>query len=293
MPGGSIRTAAAAPVVATPIATKLAVAGLDPLAVGLLRTLLAGLLAVPLLASARLAPPSAPAGRALLAVSALGGYVLFPVLFSLGLGLTSAVHGALILALLPIFTGLTAAALERRWPAGRWWLGAGLAAAGTVWLVAGRFGLVGPGASLTGDLLVIASALAASTGYVAGARAARGAGTWAVTFWGLALGGLVLLPVLPLVLEAEDLLQADGGVWLSLLYLAGVSSILAYAAWYWALGQGDMGRIGAIQFAQPVVGLVLAALVLGEALTWPLLLAGAVIIGGVALAQGGARPVKT
>ncbi len=214
MSGGSVQTAAEAPAGrrravlgaallavtfwgATPIATKLAVSGLDPLAVGLLRTLLAGLLAVPLLAAARLAPPKAPAGRALLAVSALGGFVLFPLLFSLGLGLTSAVHGALILAVLPIFTGLIAATLERRWPRARWWLGAGLAAAGTVWLVAGRFGFEAPDASLTGDLLVIASALAASAGYVAGARAARGAGTWAVTFWGLALGGLVLLPALP------------------------------------------------------------------------------------------------
>jgi len=34
---------------ATPIATKRAVTGLDPLAVGLLRTLLAGILAAPLL----------------------------------------------------------------------------------------------------------------------------------------------------------------------------------------------------------------------------------------------------
>jgi drug/metabolite transporter (DMT)-like permease len=278
---------------ATPIATKLAVAGLDPLVVGLLRTLLAGLLAVPLLAGVRLAPPGTPAGRALLAVSALGGFVLFPLLFSLGLGRTSAAHGALILAILPITTGLLAAALERRWPGARWWLGAGLAAAGTVWLVVGRFGLAGPGASLTGDLLVIASALAASTGYVAGARAAREAGTWAVTFWGLALGGLVLLPVLPFAVGPATLVRAGAGVWLSLLYLAGVSSILAYAAWYWALGQGDMGRTGLIQFAQPVIGLVLAAAVLGEALTWPLVLAAAVIIGGVALAQGGARPTKS
>ncbi len=271
---------------ATPVATKLAVSGFDPLAVGLLRTLLAGLLAVPLLALARLAPPKAPAGRALLAVSALGGFVLFPLLFSLGLGRTSAAHGALILAVLPIFTGLIAAALERRRPRARWWLGAGLAIAGTVWLIAGRFGLAGPGASLSGDLLVMASALAASTGYVAGARAARDTGTWAVTFWGLALGGLALLPVLPFVVAPAELVQAEASVWLSLLYLAGVASILAYAAWYWALGQGDIARTGLIQFAQPVVGLVLAALILREALTWPLLLAAFVIIGGVALAQG-------
>ncbi len=277
---------------ATPIATKLAVAGLDPLAVGMLRTLLAGLLAVPLLALLRLAPPRTPAGRALLAVSALGGFVLFPLLFSLGLGLTSAAHGALILALLPITTGLLAAALERRWPGARWWLGAGLAAAGAVWLVGGRFGFAGPGASLTGDLLVFASALAASGGYVAGARVVREAGTWSVTFWGLALGGLVLLPVLPFAVGPAELVQAGAGVWLSLLYLAGGSSILAYAAWYWALGQGDIRRTGMIQFAQPVISLILAAAVLGEAVTWPLVLAAAVIIGGVALARSGARRTK-
>jgi drug/metabolite transporter (DMT)-like permease len=212
--------------------------------------------------------------------------VLFPLLFSLGLGLTTAAHGALILAVLPITTGLIAAGLERRWPGSRWWLGAGLAATGTVWLVAGRFGLAEPGASLTGDLLVMASALTASTGYVAGARAARDAGTWAVTCWGLVLGGLVLLPVLPFAVVPAALIRAETGVWLSLVYLAGVSSILAYAAWYWALGQGDIGRTGLIQFARPVIGLVLAAAVLGEAPTWPLLLAAALIIGG-------ARPTKS
>ncbi len=276
----------------TPIATKLAVAGLDPLAVGLLRTLLAGLLVVPLLALSRLAPPRTLTGRALLAVSALGGFVLFPLLFSLGLGLTSAAHGALILALLPIFTGLLAAALERRWPGARWWLGAGVAAAGTVWLVGGRFDLSDSGADLTGDLLVTASALAASGGYVAGAKVAREAGTWSVTFWGLAFGGLVLLPVLPFVVGPVELVRAEAGVWFSLLYLACGSSILAYAAWYWALGKGDIGRTGLIQFAQPVISLILAAAVLGEAVTWPLVLAAAVIIGGVALARSGARPAK-
>ena len=107
------------------------------------------------------------------------------------------------------------------------------------------------------------------------------------------LGGLVLLPVLPLAISPSQLVGAEAGVWLSLLYLAGGSSILAYAAWYWALAQGDMGRTGLIQFAQPVIGLVLAAAVLGEAVTWPLVLSAAVIIGGVALARGGARPAQS
>ena len=278
---------------ATPIATKLAVAGLDPLAVGLLRTLLAGILVAPLVLAGRLAPPRSAAGRGYLAISALGGFVLFPVLFSLGLGLTSAAHGAVILAILPVLTGLIAAAVERRRPRPRWWLGALLAFGGTLFLIAARFGPSGAEASLIGDLLVLASALAAAAGYVAGARVAREAGTWSATFWGLLLGGLVLLPLLPLVITPGDLTAAPASIWLSLLYLSAVSSILAYAAWYWALGQGDIARTGLIQFLQPVVGLVLAAVMLGELLSWPLLLATALILGGVLLAQGGARPQAT
>ena len=270
---------------ATPIATKLAVAGLDPLAVGLLRTLLAGFLALPVILFGRLALPRDWATRGLIAVSALGGFVVFPLLFSLGLGLTSAAHGALILAVLPVLTGLIAAVLDRRLPRPRWWLGAGLAAVGTVLLVGLRFGLAAAGTSLAGDLLVLASALAASTGYVTGAKAARLAGTWAVTFWGILLGGLVLLPLLPFALAPAELGRAGAVAWASLLYLAGVSSILAYAAWYWALGQGDIARTGLIQFFQPVIGLLLAVVLLGEALTWPLALSAAVILGGVALAQ--------
>ncbi len=78
--------------------TKLAVAGIDPLAVGLLRTLLGAVVAVPLIVLGRLRPPASRRGRSYLAVSALGGFVVFPLLFSLGLGRTSAGHGALLLA---------------------------------------------------------------------------------------------------------------------------------------------------------------------------------------------------
>ncbi len=104
---------------ATPMATKVAVAGLDPLAVGVLRTLLAGLVALPLIIFGRVAPPRSRSGRIHLAVSALGGFVVFPLLFSFGLQLTSAGHGALLLGILPVLTGLIAALLERRLPGGR------------------------------------------------------------------------------------------------------------------------------------------------------------------------------
>ena len=54
---------------ATPLATKVAVAELDPLAVGLLRTLLAGAVALPLIVFGRVAPPRSGRGRADLVVA--------------------------------------------------------------------------------------------------------------------------------------------------------------------------------------------------------------------------------
>ena len=67
--------------------------------------------------------------------------------------------------------------------------------------------------------------------------------------------------------------------------LAVLSSIVGYAAWYWTLAQGNIGRTGMIRFAQPLIGLPLAVLILGGSLTWPLLLAAAAIVAWAALAR--------
>ena len=102
----------------------------------------------------------------------------------------------------------------------------------------------------------------------------------------LVLGSLVLLPVLPFAIGAGAVAAAGALAWGAVLYMALLSSILAYAAWYWALGQGGIGRTGLAQFAQPLVGVALAVALLGEALTWPMVAAAVAIMAGVALARG-------
>ena len=276
--------------------TKVAVTALDPLAVALLRTLVAGLLALPLAAASLALRPRGQQAWRRLGVSGLGAYVLFPILFSLGLAQTSGVHAALIMAGLPVFTGLFAAVFERAWPGRRWWLGTAIALAGTAWLILGpiggtdgeRGGEAG-GASLTGDLLVLLGCLASSFGYVVGGRAARDIPAWQVTLWGLVLASILLLPLLAWT-DLSGLGRSGADIWLSIAYLALASSLLAYALWYWALARGDMARTGAIQFLQLPIALGLAALILGEALTLTLLVTGAVILAGVWLAQTARRP---
>jgi drug/metabolite transporter (DMT)-like permease len=226
-------------------------------------------------------------------VSSLSGFVVFPLLFSLALELTSGSHGGLALALLPITTALIVAIFERRMPRLRWWLGAAVASAGTLLLIDRRFGLSSPGASLEGDLLVLLSCFVASAGYVAGGRAAREVGAASVTFWGLLLGGLLLLPLIPVLIPSGALTGLSVSAWGALVYLGVLISIVGYLAWYWALAQGDMTRVALIQFLQPGFSLLFAAVVLGEIVTWPLALAGGIIVAGVALAQSGRGALAT
>jgi drug/metabolite transporter (DMT)-like permease len=140
-------------------------------------------------------------------------------------------------------------------------------------------------ATLAGDLLVAAGALSAAAGHVAGARLARSFGTWPTTFWAIAAGGALLLPVLLWQGEAAALAAASAATWAAVLFLAGGSTLLAFAAWYWALSRGGIARMGALQFLQPLVTLALAALLLGEPITPALLGATGLILAGVALTQ--------
>jgi drug/metabolite transporter (DMT)-like permease len=75
--------------------------------------------------------------------------------------------------------------------------------------------------------------------------------------------------------------------WLAILYLAAVSTIIGYILWYWALGKGGIARVGLIQFLQPVSGVILAAVLLGEQVGLSFLAASALVLFGVWLAIRG------
>jgi drug/metabolite transporter (DMT)-like permease len=130
----------------------------------MLRTVLGGLAAVPLALALGIRPPREKAAVALLVLSALSGVVLFPVLFTIGQRMTSAMHGGLILASAPIVTGLFAAAFERRRPANGWWIGSIIALAGEALLILLRAPAGETPSSLIGDLLVLAGALIVGLG---------------------------------------------------------------------------------------------------------------------------------
>ncbi|MBE9557692.1 MAG: DMT family transporter [Proteobacteria bacterium] len=271
---------------ATPAATKYAVAEVDPLAVGMLRTALAGLAVAPALLLLRLPLPRDRAGWRLLLISTASGFIGFPLLFSLALAHTSTAHAALVLALAPVLTGVVGAVVERRRPGRWWWGGVAVASAGAAALILLR-GQGSGEATLYGDLLALAACFAVAGGYVAGSRLSPSIGTWSVTAWGALLGCAVAVPIVVAQFAIGGWPDAGLTAWTAIGWLVLFSSLLAYVAWYWALAGGGVARISTLQFLQPAVTLLLAVVLFAETMTPAFLLSGAVILIGVAMARRG------
>lgn len=270
---------------ASSVATKLAITALPPLAVAILRTVLAGVVALPLAVVLRVAPPRRTTDRWSVAMLAVSGFVAFSILFSLGLNLTSSVHGAMILAMLPIATGALALVWDRRRPSRAWLSGCTIAAAGEAVLILGREGSGGATASIAGDVLVLLSILFGALGNVTGGRLQQaGYPAKAATLWGAVLATAILCPVLPWVARGVVWHLVTPTAWVGVAYLAFGVTILGYALWYWALGHGDIAQVGLLQFLQPVTGVFLAWVLLDEGLTGTLLLATMLVLLGVWIA---------
>ena len=174
-------------------------------------------------------------------------------------------HGALVLATLPVFTSLFGTILERRRVSKTWIAGCIIALAGEAVVIVWRTGGASQGSSLTGDLIVLASSAICALGYVAGARLSqRGYASLPTTLWGAAGAAVVLVPLMLWQLGRTGVPQAGPAAWGAIIVLAVLTSVLGYVAWYWALAKGGISRIASIQFTQPLFGIALAAIVLGE-----------------------------
>jgi drug/metabolite transporter (DMT)-like permease len=174
--------------------------------------------------------------------------------------------------------------LERRWPAGWWWLGVLVALIGEALLIGLSRGFQEPGVTVYGDLIVFAACVAVAFGYVAGGSLSRSLGSLAVTLWGLVIAALLTLPAM-LMIPVHQLVHAGPASLAGLGYLVVISSVVGYVAWNWALAHGGIGRMGVLQFAQPVLTICFAVLLLRESLSPSIVLSSIVILSGVALAR--------
>lgn len=119
--------------------------------------------------------------------------------------------------------------------------------------------------------------------------------TLTVTFYAF-LGGLLLtLPMCALELgtSAQPIGVITPGVFLGILYLGIVSTAVAMLLWNRAFALVEASVASLFFFAQPLVGVVLSNLLLGQAVTRELIIGGGLILLGVLLSIWRTEPKTT
>ncbi len=200
-----------------------------------------------------------------------------------GLVTAQATTTAWIVATTPVFMALLGwLALRERLRSGQV-IGIGLAALGVLLvvskgeaaaLVGGRFGT-------PGDFLILISAVNWAAVSALSKRGLQKHPATRMTFYMMAFGWLfssVLFFAGPGWGEIGRLTR-DG--WLGIIFLGVACSGLAYIFWYDALQIIPASELGVFLYVEPLVAVVIAAIVLREAMTLVALLGGAIILFGV------------
>jgi drug/metabolite transporter (DMT)-like permease len=158
-------------------------------------------------------------------------------------------------------------------------------------LVAGFAIIQGGSASLTGDLLMLAAIALCGLGYAEGAALSRKLGGWQVISWALVLSLPVMLPLALFTMPAPwDAI--GGGAWGGLVYVSLFSMLIGFIFWYRGLALGGIAAVGQLQLLQPFMGLVLAATLLGEAVSiWMLLTTLGVVACVVGAKKSATKPL--
>jgi drug/metabolite transporter (DMT)-like permease len=259
---------------ANSILNRMALAGgdIDALGFAIIRVLSgAGMLVVLVLIQRRGLPMFQP-GRLAGALS----LCLYLLGFSIAYVQLDAGLGALILFGCVQITMFAGAILGGETVPPARWLGAGLAMAGLGWLV-------WPAGEVTVPLMGTVFMALAGMGWgiysLAGRKAGDPLAATAANFLWAAPVCLIIPIFLPVQMEPVDV--TTNGILLACLSGA-VTSGLGYALWYSLLPQLKATVAGLVQLSAPVIAILGGVALLGEGLSLRLVLAAAIVLGGIA-----------
>ena len=158
--------------------------------------------------------------------------------------------------------------------------------------------LVRPGASLGdgvetfGLLTVVGAAGCWALGSFLSSRMPMPQDAFAATTWEMLLGGagLMLAGTVSGETDGFSFEQVAGAAWAWLVYLVLIGSIVAFSAYVWLLQNAPISLTATYAYVNPVVAVILGALVLAEPITAAVVAGGAVVVLGVALVVTAERP---
>lgn len=193
--------------------------------------------------------------------------------------------GGLLMATQPLMIAALAALTGAERLTAPAMLGFTLAFAGTLYLLSGDLALGGAN-PLLGAILILACGAAFALSVVLSRPLVHAYGPLRAT-----AVNLILLGIPALLFYRPDAWQVlaglDAEAWFALFYLGPLGTIFASVTWNYAVGKLPPSSVGGWLYAIPVLAAVGGWLLLAEPVTRHTIVAGAVILAGVAMAEYG------
>ena len=273
-----------------PVAMRYLVTELSPQAAMVLRLYPAGLLAIIVCLFTGVRQIEwRDWGRIIIA--SLAGNLGYQILAAFGMQSVPASWTGLLFGLEPVFIALFAVVFagDRLTP----WLIGGIFVSmlGTAALMMGSTLAPSGDVSLLGLVLVTLSTMGWGIYTVMIRPASIKYGALPVACLAMAISALPM-PLFVSMDFPQTLASMNMTAWLAVGFVVVFGTFLATSAWNYALGQMESSIAGVFLYVQPVVAAIGGIMLLGERLTWPLILGGALIILGVAIAQFGPLIMK-
>jgi drug/metabolite transporter (DMT)-like permease len=142
----------------------------------------------------------------------------------------------------------------------------------------------GFGGSLPGQLALIGASVSYAAAGVYARRTVRGVPALTSAFLEVGFAFLIVL-VLAVAFGSPWATRVEPEALLSVAWLGLIGSGLAFLAFFYLLERWGATRTALVAYLLPVVGIILGVLVLQEAVSLPMLIGTALIIGGIALAN--------
>lgn len=141
-------------------------------------------------------------------------------------------------------------------------------------LTIGKFGTVG-------DYLVMISAVNWAVFSVLSRDGLKDHPAARMMFYVMTLGWIFISILFVAGSGFNEINRLTASGWVAVIFLGVLCSGIAYIFWYDALQEIPASRLGVLLYIEPLVAVVVAAIILGEAITLPALIGGAVILFGV------------
>ena len=224
----------------------------------------------------------------------LSGATLLYVFQFYSLRFISATEGSIIINLHAIFAMLLSAVFLNEPLTSRKTSGVLVAFSGLIVITIGGTAITS--LNLTepvGVLLMVAAALCWAAYSVFGKKALQRYSNQVATACAFLLGTLYLIPFAISEGRMNTLADSSWLAWLSVLFLAIPSSVVAYILWNRMIRVTDVTKAFVSLYFIPIPTAILSYVFLGETITYPMVLGAALVIGGVYLTQSSrsSRPV--